>query len=245
MAIYGLIILALDVYCIVHCIRRHRHSSWIFLVLIFPLIGGLIYLYSEALPEWRQRRLRDPANADPLRHRPAEKQQAAVGARQKSQLKDTLELAHQELEAQNYAQAVALYQRCLAGPLENDPELLLALAKAEFAQQNYAAALQALNKIRALTDYQPQQVRLLLARAYAADRQPEKAQRQFDILQKETNSLEVEFYYAQFLYRQGQPEKSRQLLEAIVSQAQPTSSTNQQPWLQEAQQALQNGWPGL
>lgn len=46
-----IISLTIQLALVVHIIRTGRSSTWIFLVLFFPLIGTLAYLIVELLPE--------------------------------------------------------------------------------------------------------------------------------------------------------------------------------------------------
>ena len=41
---------------VVHAIKTGRNSSWVFILLFFPLIGGLAYLIVELLPSMGQSR---------------------------------------------------------------------------------------------------------------------------------------------------------------------------------------------
>ena len=47
----GLLHLVLGVACAVHVIRTGRPYYWIFIILIFPVVGVLIYVIAEVLPD--------------------------------------------------------------------------------------------------------------------------------------------------------------------------------------------------
>ncbi len=49
----GLILL--QILLALHVIRTHRNFSWVFLILFFPLVGSLLYLIAELIPEWERR----------------------------------------------------------------------------------------------------------------------------------------------------------------------------------------------
>jgi hypothetical protein len=38
----------------VHAVRTRRPFIWVFLILIFPLMGSLIYVIAELIPEWER-----------------------------------------------------------------------------------------------------------------------------------------------------------------------------------------------
>ena len=47
------ITLGLNIYCIIHSYRRGTLNKWIWLIIFIPVIGSLIYIYSEILSNRR------------------------------------------------------------------------------------------------------------------------------------------------------------------------------------------------
>ena len=41
----------------VHAVRTGRPFIWIFIILIFPLMGSLIYIIAELIPEWERKNM--------------------------------------------------------------------------------------------------------------------------------------------------------------------------------------------
>src|ERR1700712_3263914 len=50
---YYYLIVALQAYCAFHSYRRGTLNKWIYLIIFLPLIGGIIYIYSEILSNRR------------------------------------------------------------------------------------------------------------------------------------------------------------------------------------------------
>jgi hypothetical protein len=50
----GIGTIILQIVLAVHVIRTHRPFIWIFLILIFPLLGSVIYIIAELIPEWER-----------------------------------------------------------------------------------------------------------------------------------------------------------------------------------------------
>lgn len=46
--------IVLQIVLAVHVVRSRRPFIWIFLILFFPLMGSLIYLIAELIPEWER-----------------------------------------------------------------------------------------------------------------------------------------------------------------------------------------------
>jgi hypothetical protein len=49
-------IIALQIACVVHCIRRGRSGLWIMAIVFFPVLGSLAYIILEVLPAYSGRR---------------------------------------------------------------------------------------------------------------------------------------------------------------------------------------------
>lgn len=50
----GIGTIALQIALAVHAVRTRRPFIWVFLILIFPLMGSLIYIIAELIPEWER-----------------------------------------------------------------------------------------------------------------------------------------------------------------------------------------------
>ena len=50
----GIGTIILQIVLAVHAVRTRRPFIWVFLILIFPLMGSLIYIIAELIPEWER-----------------------------------------------------------------------------------------------------------------------------------------------------------------------------------------------
>ena len=48
----GIATIILQIVLAVHAVRTRRPFIWVFLILIFPLMGSVIYIIAELIPEW-------------------------------------------------------------------------------------------------------------------------------------------------------------------------------------------------
>ena len=44
---YYYIVIALQVICVIHCIRKGNQYNWIWLIVLLPLAGCLVYIFTE------------------------------------------------------------------------------------------------------------------------------------------------------------------------------------------------------
>ncbi len=219
MFIYALIV-AFQIYCIWHVIYNHRSKGWICLILFAPFIGSAVYLLTEVVPLQNSRNHRyrpTKSNITPMRYRPAGQTLAHLQEEVKfSHTTQNLENLADEYARQGlFSEAISTYQECLSGQQENNPALLYKLAETAFSQGDVDLTIKSLHKVRATSDYRPAKVRLLLARAYAASGQNDKAEAAYEQALKAHSELEIKCRYAAFLQDQGQSERAQVLLQEV------------------------------
>jgi hypothetical protein len=145
------LVFGLQLLCLAHVMRTGRRSQWLFIILALPLVGCLAYVFLEILPDLRHSRaarqaVRDiGAVIDPERDLRELTERLAAA--------DTVEnraaLADECLRCGRAADAKRLFQNCLTGIHATDHALMLGLARAQFALQDYAGACATLDRLRA------------------------------------------------------------------------------------------------
>src|SRR5688572_9976023 len=136
---------------VIHILKTGRTMSWVFIVLFFPVVGALAYVIVELLPEWTnsrsgvsvKRKLSKLANPD--RNLQAASQQLAVA----DTVQNLMQLAEECMAKGRFEEAKDLYQRALRGMHEDDPVLLLGLARARFGSGDAAGTVQTLDLLKA------------------------------------------------------------------------------------------------
>jgi hypothetical protein len=145
------LVFGLQLLCLAHVMRTGRPCQWLFIILALPLVGCLAYLFVEILPELRHSRAARQAVRnigaviDPERDLRELTERLAAA--------DTVEnraaLAEECLRRGRAPDAERLFQSCLSGVHATDHALLLGLARAQFAREDYAGACQTLDRLRA------------------------------------------------------------------------------------------------
>ena len=207
---------------IVHVIKTGRNSLWIWAIALLPPAGPIAYVLVELLPDlfggragWRARagmqRMIDP-NRD-LRRASAEVEISGnVDARRR--------LAEELLERGQYEQATAVCEGGLKGVFEHDPTLLLCLARARFAEQDYASARAALERLMQNNpDFKSADMHLLYARTLDALGALEEAEREYAAVAPGYPGAEGRLRYALLLKRRGKQEEGRRILKDLLDGA--------------------------
>jgi hypothetical protein len=229
---------------IVHCIKTGRNTIWIWVMLMLGGIGGLAYIAAEILPaafrsRTAQRTVRGVRKAldpeqDLRRLEAAARVQGGVAAQQR--------YAEELVKHNRAGAAVEVYRQALKGLYEHDPGLMLGLARAQFAAQQWAEARQTLDDLIAHNpDYKSQEGHLLYARALEAEGTAAKALEEYRVLAGYYAGAEAALRYAQLLRREGQRDEARRVLRELLEHAQHAPGhyrRTQSEWLGVAEREL-------
>ena len=191
---------------IVHVIKTGRNSLWIWAIALLPPAGPIAYVVVEILPDLLGGRAARRAKAgvqrmiDPdrdLRRASAEVEISGnVDARRR--------LAEELLERGQFARAIEVYQGGLQGIFEHDPTLLLGLARAQFASQDFAAARASLERLmQHNSEFKSADAGLLYARTLEAQDALDEAEREYAAVAPGFPGAEARLRYALLLKRRG------------------------------------------
>jgi hypothetical protein len=242
LAIASLVIQAL---LIIHCIKTGRNQIWIWVLALLSFAGIIAYVAAELIPDLvrsrtTQNTVRGVKKAlDPEANlRRYESEARLAGGNVASQQRYAEELIKQGKPAE----AIAIFRGALKGLYENDTNLLLGLARAQF---DSGAAADARATLDALIAAQPQfkshEGHLLYARALEAEGNTVRALEEFKVLAGYYPGAEAAVRYAELLRREQQVDEARQVLRALLDHAQlapPHYRRTQESWIKQAQQAI-------
>jgi hypothetical protein len=183
----------------IHAIRNGREMYWLLILFSFPLLGSVVYFFAIYMPTTR------------LEHNIGKAGKAVLGKldpgramREAQQAFDLTPTAHNQtvlanamFDAGMFKEAVAQFDACLRGPFANDPEIIFAAANARLANGDSAAAIAALEALRARQPgFRTEQLGVLLAQSYAAAGQHAQAGNEFAAVVERHNGVEARVEYA-------------------------------------------------
>jgi hypothetical protein len=228
-----------------HALKSGRDQKWLWIILMFPVVGCIAYYFFEVFPNSRDERklrqgIRDIAkslNPDKALHQRTE----AVSIN--DSIDNRTALADECLNKGMFDDAVRLYDSCLSGPYANDPALIFSLARAHFYNENFTQAKTLLEKLSlSQPKFRPNDVRLLLARTLGVAGETDAAIRLFEELKTTYVGFEARYYYGLLLKRLNKISAANQHFEFIVNQAKRHSHARemQQEWIMLSKQELEN-----
>lgn len=236
--------IAISITFIVHCIKTHRNTIWVFVLLALPFVGSAVYFFVEIFPEMRNSRATQRAmrglrgTFDPEGNLRRLENEVKVTGNVHSRQRYADELVR--LGRAN--EAVDIYKTCLTGVFADDPNLLLGFAHAQFAAGQPAAARGTLDELIAKNpDFKSADGHLLYARALEAEGDTSKALSEYATLTDYFPGAEAGVRYAKLLKTTGDGARAREVLQALLERAKYAPAhyrKAQRDWLDEAESAL-------
>ena len=228
---------------IAHVLRTGRPYYWIFIIML-PGIGALAYIIAELMPAFfgsvqGRRTLRGVRKAlDPtgdLRQRKREHQvSGSVDA--------TRHLANELIENGQYEEAISHYEQALTGLYERDPDLLLGLATAQFANGQFEQARDTLDLlIEHNPDYKSPDGHLIYARATEACGDDDTALGEYNAVSAYYAGAEARLRYGLLLEKLGDTDKALEQFREIVTAAELAPGhfrKAQREWIAEANDGI-------
>ncbi len=241
LVIVSLVIQAL---LIVHCIKTGRNQIWIWVLALLSYAGIIAYIAAELVPDLlrsrtTQRTVKGVKKAlDPE----ADLRRLAQHAEISGGVDGNQRYAEELLRLGRPAEAVTVFQRTLRGLYEHDPNLLLGLARAEFAAGAAAAARATLDTlVKHNPEFRSADGHLLYARALELEGLPQRALDEYKVLAGYYPGAEARVRYAQLLRAQAQPDLAKQQLRELLNQAAvapPHYRRTQDDWLKQAEREI-------
>lgn len=228
----------------VHVVRTGRPLYWIAIVVMVPLLGMLVYGIAEVLPDLQN---------NPSARRAARQVRAKLEpdrdrrlADRRLGLSDTPEtrrqLAEECLARGDVARAEELFQTALTGLYKTDPDLMLGLAKAQFALGKAGEARATLDALMAANPgFRSIDGHLLYARAVQALGDVPAALHEYEAVVQGFPGEEARARYALLLKQNGQTAQARKLFQEILTRSDALPryyQRDQREWIQLARSEL-------
>lgn len=240
---FGLSIV-LQIFCLVHMVRTGRPLWWLWLIVFGSFLGVAVYVLTQVLPDLQDNPQARQAAKGLAKRIDPEKDLRRL--REELARADTVQnrmrLGAEFLELEEAAEAEAVFRECLRGMHSEDPDILLALAQAQFAQDKASDAHETLNTlIRANPDYKSPDGHLLYARTLQALNRDQDALTEYEVLSDSYPGEEARVRKAELLRKLGHEGDARTVLETVLSRSKLAPAfyrKAQREWIDRAKQLL-------
>lgn len=236
-----LAVVLLQVFCVVHALKRGYPYHFVTIILLFPLIGPLAYLIIEMGPTLYYRHFRHLINHIRPKEDPYQQLvRLQKDVRHHPTIDNQHRLAEIYMQIGQFNEALTLLNNLLQRQFATDPYLLLDKARALFALSKYQEAKSALELLVVENPaFQSPQCQLLLARTLSALGQVQSANDEFEKLESHYHGLESSYYFLQHLKKQNNHPRAREILNNMHHRLQRIPShyrDTEKNWLKQAQQ---------
>jgi hypothetical protein len=219
---FYIVSILLPVLAIVHLVRTGRDMRWIMVILFLPVAGPLAYFVVELLPGFRHspnarkamRRAR--ATIDPNRGL----REGALDYERSQNVETASRLADELTKAGRFDDAIRICAEARTGVFEDDPKILLALARAQFGAGRYTDTIATLDYLRKQhPGLRAADGHLLYARALAESGEARRAVEEYEALGRYYPGVEPRVRQALLYKEMGEGDKASELFAAILKDA--------------------------
>lgn len=212
----------IQVALVVHIVKTGRNTTWIWIVVMLPAAGSIAYFIIEVLPGLMGSRGAKNARSSVGKAINPNKDinQAAHDYAISDTVDNSMRLAEACLGKNMYEKAKDLYQKCLRGVHEDDPDIMYGLATAEFGLNNFKAVKNILDElIEKNPEYKNADAHLLYAKVLEALDETDLALAEYKILSDYYTGVEAIYRYAMLLKSTGNTEAASGLIDKILREA--------------------------
>ncbi len=200
---YGYIIVGLQIFCAVHSYRRGTLNRWIFLIIFLPLIGSVIYIYSEALSNRNNFRstIKPTINVGAVLNPGGNIKKLEEELRFTDTFANKVKLADAYLAAGLTDKAVDLYETSLTGAFAENEHVMMQLIAGYFEQGRYGEVIPLAKKLYHLPQFPRSKAHILYAMSLENTGDTEQAENEFKSMKGRYSYFESRYQYGLFLMR--------------------------------------------
>ena len=213
---YYYIVILIQGFCAFHSYRRGTLNKWIYLIIFLPFIGGLIYLYSEVLPELRYNKSNIDIGAVINPSGKIKKMEDEL--RFTDTFANKVKLADAYLASGQTTKAINLYESSLNGAFSENEHVLAQLIIAYYQEGQFDKIPPVVKKIYNLTQFTRSKAHLIYAKALENLGEVEAAENEFKKMKGRFSYYEARYEYGLFLIRNNRRQEAFEILNEILNE---------------------------
>lgn len=221
---YYYLIIALQIYCIYHCLTNKNDYYWVFIIFFVPAIGSLVYLFVNVI---QKRDINKVQSSITSIINPTKK---ITDLEKKFKFAATFEnqysLADAYLEAGFYDKAIENYEACLKGTFQNDFYVLSQLLQGYYFSSQFKKSIEIADKIKTSAKFEKSNSSFLYALALEKTGDIKAAEEYLIPFDSPYNRYQERLDLAKFYIRNAKTDKAKEILKEIELEAEGMSKTS-------------------
>ncbi len=239
---YYYIVLIIQGLCVFHSVKRGTQSKWLWLIVFLPVIGSLIYVFTEIIQKRHisgvQSSIQNIANPS-----------GKINELEKRfKFSDTftnrVALADAYLENGLNEKAIELYEPALSGVFNDNEHVVKQLIIAYYNLQHYSKVAAIAPKVLKSFEFSKSRANLLYALSLIEIGDMINAEKELNAMNHRFSNYEARYYYGDFLLKQKRKEEAALVFHEIVDESQHLSRKekgNSTTWIDKSKKV----WQGL
>jgi hypothetical protein len=209
-------ILVLQAFCLYHAYKNNIEQRWYWLILFFPGVGCLMYLYHNF---YNRRSINNISEGIKVLVNTNYKiEQLERAYKFSDNLKNRLDLADEYMKVKRYSEAVELYRLSLTGFMADDAALKSKLLQALFLNEDYTAAIEIGNQLKNHQSFNNSDERISYAWSFHYQGEDQQAEEVFSDMDKPYRNFKARIEYSKFLREIKKVEESKNVLNEMLEE---------------------------
>jgi hypothetical protein len=236
---FYIITIILQAICVIHCVRKGTQQNWIWLIVFLPLIGCIVYFFSEILTH-RQMRSVSSGVGEIIRPSGSIKKLEA-NLRFSDTFNNRILLADAYLASGDTARAIDIYENSLTGAFAENEHGINQLMIAYYKEKRYADVITMAKKIRNQPQFPRSKAHILYAMALSYTGNNDLAEKELLTMKGRFSNFEGRYYYSLFLQHNNRNDEARAILREMTDEIPQLSSVEKRynrEWIQLARDSL-------
>jgi hypothetical protein len=236
---FYIITVALQAICVIHCIRKGTQQNWIWLIVFLPLIGCIVYFFSEIFTGRQIHSVRSGVSEIISPSGSIKKLEEAV--RFSDSFANRVALADAYFTSGQTTKAIEIYESGLTGAFAENSDVIAKLITAYYREKRYDNVIMMGKRIYNQPQFPRSKSHVLYAMSLAYTGNNTQAENEFMLMKGRFSNFEARYYYSMFLQNNNRNDEARQLLREITDEVSQLSSVEKRynrEWINLAKDSL-------
>jgi len=221
-------VLILQIFCLYHAYKNRKDYFWYLLILMLPLFGAIIYLFTQVFNKTDMEKVTDEIATVMIpskKVKDAEKQLAFSDTFQ-----NRVALADAHFENGNYEAASTHYEAALKGNFQKDFYVITQIISAMSQSQKYEEVIRLAEEIKNNHEFKNSKAQYIYGLALDKIGRIEEAEANLKTIDQRYSNYEERLVLAQFYDKNGKRDKAIEILDEIIMESQHMTSHNRKTY---------------